>query len=147
MRDGPNGEMNLIIPHSIFESFNHLFIGFFFGNHAPEPFDYIKTWRGTNPRPATNYSVLSVFDKRTGELSLMNQPIKGQLGFKNDIDNGPVIWPQYISSNNEMITHISVEDFLEYYNKSEKPTPQLAEIAGRIKEDDNQIIIVAKLKD
>ena len=79
-------------------------------------------------------------------MTLMKQPIKGKLGFKNDIDNGPVIFPRYISSNNELVTYISVEEFLDYYNKIEKPTPQMTEVAKNIDLDDNQIIIISKLK-
>ena len=125
------------------ESLNHLFIGFYFGNHAPEPFEITDhIWGGQY----TKYDVYGVFDKNSGELALMKQPIKGKLGFKNDVDNGPVIWPHYISSNNELVTYISVEEFLEYYDKVENPSPQMAEIAKNAKIDDNLIVIIAKLK-
>ena len=87
-----------------------------------------------------------VFDKSTGELALMRQPIKGKLGFKNDIDNGPVIWPHYISTNNELVTYIYPEDFIEYYENTENPSPRMTEIAKNLKIDDNPIVIIAKLK-
>ena len=77
----------------------------------------------------------------------MRQPEKGKFGFKNDVDNGPVIWPHSISSNNELVTYISVDEFMEYYEKNENPTPQLKTIAEKVNFDDNQIVIIAKLKE
>jgi len=132
-----------IFPTAICESQNHLFIKFSFGDHAHEPFEYMNN-RGNK---STNRDVYGIFDKRTGSLSLMKQPIKGKLGFKNDIDNGPIIWPHYISSNNELVTYIYVEEFMEYYKKIENPTLQMREVAENVKLDDNQIVIIAKLKE
>ena len=136
-----SGKEKYIVPEIINESLNYLFITFDFGNHAPEPIPVII-------QGETYYDnfVYGIFDKRTGELALMHQPIKGKSGLKNDIDGGPVIWPHFISSNNELITYISAEEFLEYYEKMENPSPQLTEIANRIDRDDNQIVIIAKLK-
>ena len=134
---------NYIIPIDIFESFDHLFINFYFGNHAPEPYEFTNRIG----LQTTNNDVYGVFNKNTGELSLMKQPIKGKFGFKNDIDSGPVIWPHYISSNNKLVTHISAEEFIDYYEKVENPTPQMTEIAKNLKMDDNPIVIIAKLKE
>ena len=77
----------------------------------------------------------------------MKQPVKTKLGFKNDIDGGPVIWPGYISSKNELVTYLSAEEFLEHVEQMKDPSPKLAELAKRIKPDDNPIVIIAKLKD
>ena len=65
---------------------------------------------------------------------------------KNDIDNGPIFYPHYISTKNELVTYISSEDFLEHYEQIENPTPELERIAKNIKPDDNPIVIIANLK-
>ena len=145
-RDGPDGGMNFIRPANIFESINHLFIEFSFAKYAPEPFKYTYSFPGSDPRERTNYNVCGVFDKSSGQLTLMKQSIKGKLGLKNDVDDGPIIWPHYISSNNELVTYISAKDFLDYFNKIEEPSPQLIEISKQIGMDDNPIAIIAKLK-
>ena len=132
-----------IFPKTIVESLNYLFISFNFGNHTPEPVE-VKSPRGT---PSTNTSVCGVFNKVTGVLTLMSQPIKGKFGFTNDVDGGPVIWPMYISSNNELVTYIQPEEFMEYYNKIKNPSVALKEIADKIDIYDNPIVIIAKLKD
>lgn len=131
-----------IFPIKIIESNNNLFIEFNFGKHTPELIKSIN-------RQGVEYNiteVYSVFDKKTGVLTLMKQPIKGKLGFKNDIDNGPTIWPNYISSNDEMIAYLSPEEFMEYYTKIESPTAQMTEVATKIKEDDNPILMIVKIK-
>ena len=134
--------LKYIIPSNIFESLDHLFIKFKFGNQAPEAIER------TN-RQGGQYiidDVYGVFDKRTGELTLMYQPIKEKFGFNNDIDGGPVIWPEYISSNDELVSYIQPEEFMEYYNKIQNPSAELKEIADKLEIDDNPIVIVAKLK-
>ena len=131
-----------IIPMAVCESLNHLFINFNFGNQALEPVESI----GNQGGKYSDTRVYGIFDKLTGEFTLMKQPIKGKFGFKNDIDTGPVFWPKNISSDNESVTYISAKEFLDYYDKIEKPTPQMTEIAKRISPDDNPIVIIAKLK-
>ena len=76
----------------------------------------------------------------------MNQPIKKKLGFKNDKDDGPIIWPKYISSNDELISTIQPEEFMDYYNNIQSPSTELIKIADKLKIDDNPIVIIAKLK-
>ncbi|MDR0794538.1 MAG: 6-bladed beta-propeller [Tannerella sp.] len=136
-------ESKFIQPLKIIESNTYLFVNINFGIHTPEP--YVSINRLGNPMQ--NANVYGIFDKLTGKLTLMRQPIKGKLGFKNDIDNGPVIWPHYISTNNELVTYISVTEFMEYYKKIDNPSPQLTAVANQIDMDDNQIVIIAKLKE
>lgn len=135
------GRNRYIFPEKMVESRTHLFIQFSFGDHAPEPFDCISNLGNQS----INQHVYGIFEKNTGKLTLLKQPVKGKLGFKNDIDHGPVIWPHYISSKNELVTYVSVEEFIDCYNKIEKPAPHLTELAKKIKSDDNQIVIVSKL--
>ena len=141
--DKKNYDGKFISLVNIYESLHHLFISFNFGNYALEPFEATDPVFGGQ---YIKYDVYGVFEKSTGGLSLMRQPIKGKFGFKNNIDNGPVIWPHYITSNNELVTYISPEEFIEYYEKTENPSPRMTEIAKKLKIDDNPIVIIAKLK-
>ena len=142
----PKKNPEYIWPLNIMESTNYLFIEFFFGNHAPEHFEYLRRPGTSDERIYTDYRVFGLFNKLTGQLKLMNQPIKKKLGLKNDIDGGPVIWPSYISKNDELISTIQPEDFMEYYEKTENPSPRMTEIAKILKIDDNPIVIITKLK-
>ena len=140
-----NQQNNFIVPLNIMESINYLFIEYNFTNYAPEKFEYLKRWPSGPERMVTDYRVFGLFDKRTGELKLMNQPIKEKLGFKNDIDGGPVIWPKYISSNDELVSTIQPEEFMEYYNNIQSPSAELKKIADKLEIDDNPIVIITKL--
>jgi hypothetical protein len=135
-----------IFPINIMESTDCLFIEFLFGNHAPEPFEYTKTWSDGTSKRLVDYRVFGVFDKRTGDLKLMNQPVGGQLGFGNDVDGGPVIWPHYVSSRDEMISFVEAEDFLESYSQMKHPSSEQAGIAAKIRPDDNPVVIIAGMK-
>lgn len=135
-------DKNYIFLFAIHESLNYLFIEFDFGNHTSEPITAISP-RGTQ---YTRYDVYGIFDKRTGEFVLMRQPVKGKLGLKNDVDNGPIIWPSYITPNDELVSLISPEEFMEYYENNPNPSAELTGVANRLELDDNPIVIVAKLK-
>jgi hypothetical protein len=139
-------DFKYIWPLKIMESSNYLFIEFFFGKHATERFDYLRKWNDGSERMVPEYRVFGLFDKRTGELKLMNQPIRKKLGFNNDIDRGPVIWPTYISSKDELVSFVHPEEFLEYYYNIIDPSAELTEIAKKLKSDDNPVVIIAKLK-
>ena len=145
-RKGRDRNIDPITVDLILESSNYLFIKFGFYRNAPEPFLY---WRHFTQRKieVPNSSVLGLYEKNTGKLNLMKQPIKGELGFCNDVDGCAVIWPQYISTKGEIVTSITADAFLDFYDKIDNPSSELIELAEKINPDDNPIIIVAKLKE
>jgi len=137
-----------ITPLQIRESYDYLFLEFGFGSIAPEPYEYTYIEHRTGePRTLQSTSVYAVFDKNTKQLTLMKQPVKEKQGFKNDIDEGPILWPKYISRNDELVTFISAEEFLQHVAEMKSPSPKLSELAKRIIPDDNPIVVIAKLKD
>ena len=99
---------NYVYPQGIQESDRYLFLNLACGRNAPEKFEYVL--EGTSPmgrqkRSLVNVSVYGLFDKQTGKLVLLNQPVKHkELGFRNDLDGGPTFWPKYISPDEKMIT-------------------------------------------
>ena len=141
-----NKELNYVYPRGLFESDAFLFLNFFMGNHAPERYEYIKINPAGQKVKMTNYNVYGVFDKKTGELKLMNQPEKAQLGFKNDLNGGMVFWPNYISSNGKMVSFCDAQDFLDYYESLEDPSPEIKRLAANLSSDSNPIIVIANLK-
>ena len=71
-------------------------------------------------------NVYGFFDKLSGKLTLLNQPVKHKyLGFKNDMDGGPCFWPKYVSSDNKMVAWFTASDFLDVYEQLENPSPTL----------------------
>lgn len=139
--------LKYIWPLNIQESKQYLFLNFFFGNHAPEKFEYVKLSRLGVPMKLINRDVYGLFDKKTGDLTLLNQPVKHKyLGFKNDLDGGPCFWPKYVSSDEKMVTWWNAEDFLSIYEQLENPSPELKKLAEKLTPEDNPVLMVVTLK-
>ena len=139
-----------VYPQGIQESDHYLFLNLACGRNAPEKFEYVlegTTPMGRQKRSLVNVSVYGLFDKQTGDLVLLNQPIKHkELGFRNDLDGGPVFWPKYISPDEKMITWWSADQFLEIYESLPNPSTELRAVAKNLKPDDNPVLMVVQLK-
>ena len=129
----------------ISESSNYLFMRLRMFNCAPESFEFIANEAGLTFRHVNNH-VCAVFEKSTGDLTLLNQAKKKKLGFFNDIDGGPFFWPKYISSDEKMIAYFTAEDFLEYYSEMETPSQAVSALVRKLKIDDNPVLMVVSLK-
>jgi hypothetical protein len=97
-------------------------------------------------RKTTDIHVYGIFDKETGKLNFLKHPDPGKLGFKNDLDGGPPFWPKYISPKGEMITYYQPEEFMEAFQDKEDAPDDVKAILKDLKEDDNPIVAIAKLK-
>lgn len=131
----------------ISESLHYLFFGFNLYALAPEVF----TYKRRNPRGYMQEikvtSVYALFEKETGNLTFLNQPVKHKyLGFKNDLDGGPCFWPEYVSSDEKMVTWWNAEDFLSIYEQLENPSPELKKLAEKLTPEDNPVLMVVTLK-
>jgi len=101
------------------------------------------------------YNADSVFlhDKNTHQTVLLDCGKERNKGFFNDIDGGLSFWPSYVNSQQELICVYEAFDFKENFNYSPQKVIKNADalekfkkIATNIKEEDNPIIIIAKLK-
>ena len=142
--------VNYIYPEQIMESGDYLFIAFSFGNNAPEKYEYermVIPQRSRQTRKIVNVSVYSVFDKNTGKLRFLNQPVKHKyLGFRNDLDGGPVFWPKYVSAENEMVTWFTADELLDIYKQLPNPSAELKVLVKKLNPDDNPVLMVVTLK-
>jgi hypothetical protein len=129
----------------VIECDDYLFMEFQFRGLAPEPFEtggtdvLIGNGEKINVGGEKNSWVYGVYNKNSGKLSLLNQPIPQKFGLKNDINNGAPFWPKSITKTQELIS---------WYNALELIT--LAEegkidqsIVANLKEDDNPVVVIA----
>ena len=141
---------NSVYPQGILESDRYLFLNLACGRNAPEKFEYVlegTTPMGRQKRSLVDVSVYGLFDKQTGKLVLLNQPVKHkQLGFRNDLDGGPTFWPKYISPDEKMITWWSADRFLEIYESLPNPSAEMRKVAEKLEPDDNPVLMVVQLK-
>mgnify|MGYP000900424163 CR=1 FL=1 len=124
-----------------FESDNYLFMVFFTGT-LPKKIPTGLNKSGVEFMYPYNHSV---FNKKTGKVKLLEQPEINLFGFVEDFENGPPIWPLYVSSDNKMISILSACDLIRYV-KEHKVSEKLSAIINNLNESDNYILIKANLK-
>ncbi|MFA5849393.1 MAG: 6-bladed beta-propeller [Bacteroidales bacterium] len=115
------------------ETEDYLILGFNFRGVATEPLD-----KGRK-------HVLTLFDKNSGELTLLNQPVKGKIGLRDNLENGPVFRPIEATSRNQLLSVYSATNFLDFV-KNNKCSGKIMKIAEKLNENDNPIIAIVNLK-
>lgn len=128
-----------------FESTAFIFDQFKLGSSAHKPRVMLK--RGDNPNNDTYATDIScsIFNKKTGEFIFVDQPGMNQIGFPDDFEGGPAVWPLYVNISNQMVSFINAIDFITCAETHEV-SAKFKEIAGRIKETDNPVLVLVNLK-
>jgi len=143
---GPSGPAKLeaISLRTTVETGNYLFMRLDFRGLAPEPFNT----EGTETRNGnsvirmgggSNTDVNAVYNKSTGKLSLLNQPIPKVLGLKNDVNNGAPFWPRNITDKQELISWHNALDLVLLAEEGKIDQ----RIVENLKEDDNPVVAIA----
>jgi len=125
------------------ETDNFLLLNFELREFAHEPFVgkiILNVGRMRERRDA-----YGLFNKKSGEFTLLNHPIKGIPGFKDDILNGPPFIPQYMSEDNYMVNLFHPNELIDYV-KENQVSPELKTIATTLKETDNPVVVLVNLK-
>jgi len=87
-----------------------------------------------------------IFDKQSGETTLMNMPVYGKKGFKEDLQGGPPFWPKSITSDGKyMVGIVDAIQFITYAEENDCPE-KIKRMAEKMDENDNPIAILVKLK-
>jgi len=129
---------NFMSLSALMETNNYLFMTFDFGNLAPEPF-YSGESRNIYDR---NSYVDGVYDKKSGKLFLLNQPIPGSLGLRDDITGGPVFWPKTVTQDQKLVSWYNPVNLISLAEEGKIDKSLVA----NLKEDDNQVIVIATPK-
>jgi len=126
----------------LYETDEFLMMQFNLRDYAHEPFDFVYPNGKRSPKNTCNYAL---FNKKSGKLTLMNAPIPAKPGFKEDFELGPPFYPGYISSDMYafyVIYPAKLKAFADAYPVS----PKLKAIADNLKEEDNPVVVMAKMK-
>jgi hypothetical protein len=144
--NSPSGpaELEAISLGSTLETDNYLFMAFNFRKLAPEPFETEGSRSSSGGREiriggGTNTTVNAVYDKKSGKLSLLNQPIPQKFGLKNDINSGAPFWPRSITKNKELISWHNALDLVLLAEEGKIDQS----IVANLKEDDNPVVAIA----
>ncbi|HBZ24757.1 MAG TPA: hypothetical protein DEO54_00775 [Rikenellaceae bacterium] len=128
-----------------FESSGYIFAQFKLGTSAHKPRVMLRVSAKSEDDTFTSDISCSLFNKRTGEFFLVDQPEKNQIGFPDDFEGGPAVWPVYVSTCDHILAYINALDLITY-SETHKVSDKFRELAGRLKETDNPVMILVKLK-
>ncbi len=88
---------------------------------------------------------ISLYNKRTETFTFLNHPQKGRSGFKEDFCNGPAFFPMTTTSGNSIVSLLTARQIIEYASEN-AVEGVLKEIVETLKESDNPVVAIAKLK-
>lgn len=129
--------------HYYIENDNFLILSVELGDYAHEPF-IGKRWMTFDMVMERRYAY-GLFNKKTGEFALLNQPVKGIPGFRDDILKGPPVVVHHLSEDNTGSHMILATDFKDYVSKN-STSSQLKKIADNLKDEDNPVIALFKVR-
>jgi hypothetical protein len=128
-----------------FETDKYLLLYFRLGYYAHEPYYGKKAYLLASAHEYTIRHAIGYFNKITNKFTLMNQPTKGMLGFRDDFEQGPPFVPMYLSGDNCIVTAYYPQTLIEYASKH-KVSGRLQQLIDGLNENDNLVIAIAKLK-
>ena len=127
----------------IFESDQYLFMTFHTGSLSDK---IAKMFKKGGLKGEYDYDFeCSVFNKKTGEFQFILQPEINQLGFVEDFEEGPAVWPKYVSSDGFMISYMYAHEF-KAHAETHEVSEKFKSIADNLKDTDNPVIVKVKLK-
>ena len=110
---------------------------------------------GTGSLTDLSQIVYGIFDREKKTNILLDTDLHGQKGFINDINGGLSIIPRYYAGNNEVIDIWKAEDMKEMLTeeyfasqtiKDKEAHQKLKALLKNLQEDDNPVVVIAKLK-
>ena len=125
-----------------YETDNFILAEFNLRNFAHEP---LETMFPNGKGTSKNTKSFALYDKSSGKLTLMNTPIPAKPGFKEDFEYGPPFFPSYLSSQMYAIS-IIYPDKLKSFADSNPVSAKLKSIAQNLKEFDNPVVVLVKMK-
>lgn len=112
---------------------------------APEPIERVSKGMDGKESVSKNTNVYAVFDKKKENLTFLNQPEKGKMGFREDIKGGFPFWPRFAGNRGELINFRNAIDIITL--SEENPENQfIGNLASVISENDNPVIIIVTPK-
>ena len=135
--------IDMIVRYFI-ESEENIILQFGMRDFCHQPYEMmIPTVRGMQPRRHTDCYAL--YNKKSGKFTFLNQPVKGIVGFKEDLEDGPPFIPTSISSDFQASALYTAAEILDFASKN-STKGELNEIVKKLKDIDNPIVAIAKMK-
>lgn len=124
--------------YSIFpETDKYLFLKMILRGVAKEPF---------KEREIIWTNACGLFNKLDGKFTILAQAVKGKTGLKDDLKNGPPFWPEVSNSQQDLISYKNASMIITYANEQPEAGGYLNELAAKLNENSNPVVIIAKTK-
>lgn len=141
-----NNETNFITLATGFnETERYMLFNFNLRALAPEPIERVSKGMDGKESVSKNTNVYAVFDKKKENLTFLNQPEKGTMGFKEDIKGGFPFWPRYTGNSGELISYRNALDII-MQAEDNYDDAFVNELASKLSENDNPVIIIVTPK-
>lgn len=126
------------------ESEKNIILQFGMRDFCHEPYeDMVPTTRGLESRRRTDCYAL--YNKKSGKFTFLNQPVKGSVGFREDIQDGPAFLPTSISSSFNASALFTASEIIDFASKNDVKG-ELRDIVKGLKDTDNPIVAIAKMR-
>lgn len=87
-----------------------------------------------------------LFNKSDGKFTILAQAVKGKTGLKDDLKNGPPFWPEVSNSQQDLISYKNASMIITFANEQPEAGGYLKELAAKLNENSNPVVIIAKTK-
>ncbi|MHC1780737.1 MAG: 6-bladed beta-propeller [Bacteroidales bacterium] len=87
-----------------------------------------------------------LFSKSNGKFTILAQAVKGKTGLKDDLKNGPPFWPEVSNSQQDLIACKNASMIITYANEQTEAGGYIKELAAKLNENSNPVVIIAKTK-
>jgi hypothetical protein len=139
-------DMNFISFFTISESNDLIFMYFLLRGLCKEPIiDTLTNQDGIQKIIKSNIGY-AVYDKKMNEVKFLLQPIKGLMGFADDLTDGVPFWPRYVNSNNKLISYLTPQKIKNFAESNDTAGESIKNLASKLTENDNPVIIIVTPK-
>lgn len=146
VEDFGSSDLNFVSLLSIRESNELIFMYIFLRGLCEEPVISYATNPDGSRREIRNNAAYAVYDKKLKEFKILLQPVKGMLGFADDLTGGVPFWPRYISSKNNLVTYLTPAKIMSYAEGDNNAGEELKNLASKLSENDNPVILITTPK-
>lgn len=146
VEDFGSSDLNFVSLLSIRESNDLIFMYIFLRGNCKEPVISYAANPDGSQREIRNNAAYAVYDKKLSEFKILLQPVKGMLGFADDLTGGVPFWPRYISSNNNLVSYLTPQKIMSFTESSINAGEIVKDLASKLSENDNPVVVIAKFK-
>lgn len=146
VEDFGSSDLNFVSLLSIRESDELIFMYIFLRGLCKEPVISYATNPDGSRREIRSNTAYAVYDKKLNEFKILLQPVKGMLGFADDLTGGIPFWPKYISSNNNLVSYLTPQKIKSFAETNNNAGESVKILASKLSENDNPVVIIASPK-